>query len=207
MKIHDISRPLNADTPVYKNYDSKRFHHNVVSTFDENRVHESEIKTNLHTGTHVDAPKHMIEDGSALGEYDIRHYIGPCEVYDLTAVDDAIRLKDIENLSFDPERIVLFKTKNSFDKDFNFKFVYVEEDAASHLVHLGIKTVGLDAMSIERDKPAHEVHDIFLGNGVAIIEDLRLADIEAGRYFLSALPLNIPEAEASPVRAVLLEDI
>lgn len=206
MKIIDISRPLNADTAVYKNYDSKRFHLKAVSVFEDNGVHESDIKTNLHTGTHVDAPKHMVENGGDLDSLDIRHFIGPCEVFDLTHVEDAIRLADIRDLTFDPERIVLFKTKNSYDEAYNFSFVYLEEDAARHLVDLGVKTVGLDAMSIERDKAGHEVHLILLGNGVAIIEDIRLAEVEAGKYFLSALPLRITAAEASPVRAVLIAE-
>lgn len=206
MKLHDISRPLNKDTAVYKNYESKKFHLTTLSTYEEKTVHESEMKTNLHTGTHVDAPKHMIENGRPLGETALEHFIGPCEVFDLSHVDEAIYLKDIKDLAIDPERIVIFKTKNSFEDHFNFKFVYLEEDAAQYLVDLGVKTVGLDAMSIERDKPKHEVHDILLGNGVAIIEDVRLAKVDAGKYFLSALPLNIPEAEASLVRAVLIEE-
>ena len=206
MKIIDISRPLNADTAVYKNYESKRFHLNAVATFPENGAHESEIKTNLHTGTHVDAPKHMVEDGVSLKDMDLSHFMGPAEVFDLTAVDEAIYLKDIKDLAIDPSRIVIFKTKNSFEDHFNFKFVYLEEDAAQYLVDLGVKTVALDAMSIERDKKGHEVHNILLGNGVAIIEDVRLAEVEAGKYFLSALPLHIPDAEASPVRAVLIAE-
>lgn len=206
MKIIDISRPLHAETAVYKNYESKRFHLTAVATFPEKGAHESEMKTNLHTGTHVDAPKHMIENGASLKDVDLSHFMGPAEVYDLTAVDEAIYLRDIEHLTFDPKRIPIFKTKNSFEEDFNFKFVYLEEDAAQHLVDLGVKTVALDAMSIERDKKGHDVHNILLGNGVAIIEDVRLAHVEPGKYFLSALPLNIPEAEASPVRAVLIPE-
>ncbi len=206
MKIIDISRPLNADTAVYKNYDSKRFHLEAVSVFADNGVHESDMKTNLHTGTHVDAPKHMVENGGDLDSLDLAHFIGPCRVFDLTKVTDAIRLDDIRDLDIDPSEIVLFKTRNSFDEGFNFEFVYLEEDAAEYLVDLGVKTVGLDAMSIERAKAGHEVHLILLGNGVAIIEDIRLADVAAGKYFLSALPLRITGAEASPVRAVLIED-
>ncbi len=206
MRIIDISRPLNADMAVYKNYESKHFHLKTLSVYEDNRVHESEMKTNLHTGTHVDAPKHMVRDGGDLDSLDLNHFIGPAEVFDLSHVDEAIRLDDIRDLSFDPKRIVLFKTKNSFEDHYNFGFVYLEEDAAQHLVDLGIKTVGLDAMSIERDKPNHDTHNILLGNGVAIIEDIRLAEVSAGTYFLSALPLRITGAEASPVRAVLLEE-
>ena len=65
--------------------------------------------------------------------------------------------------------------------------------------------MGLDALSVEPlTDPAYPVHHILLGAGVLILEglDLRLAPF--GRATLCCLPLAMPTAEASPVRAVLL---
>lgn len=74
-----------------------------------------------------------------------------------------------------------------------------------YLSEKGIKTVGIDAMSIERDKKEHPSHKIILGTNIGVIEDLYLKNIGQGQYFLSALPLNIRGSEASPIRAVLIE--
>ncbi|MDD1735365.1 MAG: cyclase family protein, partial [Methanothrix sp.] len=48
------------------------------------------------------------------------------------------------------------------------------------------------------------VHHILLGNDVLILEGLDLSRVPEGRYLLLCLPLSIENAEASPVRAVLL---
>ena len=147
----------------------------------------------------------MLKGGDTIEKYDLSKFIGDCKLFDLTDVDEAIRKKDIENLDIQKDDIVIFKTKNSFDQGYNPKFVYIEEDAAMYLSEKGIKTVGIDAMSIERDKKEHPSHKIILGANIGVIEDLYLKNVGQGQYFLSALPLNIRGSEASPIRAVLIE--
>jgi arylformamidase len=44
---------------------------------------------------------------------------------------------------------------------------------------------------------------MLLGNGIYIIEGLRLAHVEPGEYELIALPIKMHNVEAAPVRAVL----
>ncbi len=71
---------------------------------------------------------------------------------------------------------------------------------------VGVKAVGTDYLGIERDQPGHETHRALLSHRVAIIEGLRLADVDAGkRYYLLCLPLKIVGFEAAPARAVLLK--
>lgn len=41
--------------------------------------------------------------------------------------------------------------------------------------------------------------------GAAILENLELAHVPPGLYRLIALPLRVPEADASPARAILME--
>ena len=196
MKIYDISRPLNDETAVYKNNENMIF--KIPS--------KSEMKTNFHIGTHVDAPYHMQENGKKMVEMDLKLYYGPSTVYDLTELEDAINRSDLEKLELQPDDIVLFKTRNSYDDAWNPKFVYLAPDAARYLAEIGVRSVALDAMSIERNTEDHETHHILFDAGIGLIEDVRLADVPAGRYTLSALPLAMTEAEASPTRAILIEE-
>lgn len=185
----------------------KKIKRTIVSDYEKGHYYESRLDTDMHCGTHIDAPLHMIENGSTIDKYDISLFIGKCKVFDLTNVKEFIKKEDISNLDIQKDDIIIFKTTNSYDKEFNPKFVYIEEDAASYLVEKGIKTIGIDAMSIERGKEGHPTHKIILGANIGVIEDLALADIKEGHYFLSALPLNIKDSEASPIRAVLIEDM
>ncbi|EFM38839.1 putative cyclase [[Eubacterium] yurii subsp. margaretiae ATCC 43715] len=205
MKIHDVTRLISEDMTVYKDRESKKIKRTVVADYEKADYYESRMDMDMHCGTHIDAPLHMIKGGDTIEKYDLSKFIGDCKLFDLTDVDEAIRKKDIENLDIQKDDIVIFKTKNSFDQGYNPKFVYIEEDAALYLSEKGIKTVGIDAMSIERDKKEHPSHKIILGTNIGVIEDLYLKNIGQGQYFLSALPLNIRGSEASPIRAVLIE--
>lgn len=205
MKIHDVTRLISEDMTVYKDRESKKIKRTVVADYEKADYYESRMDMDMHCGTHIDAPLHMLKGGDTIEKYDLSKFIGDCKVFDLTDVDEAIRKKDIENLDIQKDDIVIFKTKNSFDQGYNPKFVYIEEDAALYLSEKGIKTVGIDAMSIERDKKEHPSHKIILGANIGVIEDLYLKNVGQGQYFLSALPLNIRGSEASPIRAVLIE--
>ena len=205
MKIHDVTRMISEDMTVYKDRESKKIKRTIVADYEKADYYESRMDMDMHCGTHIDAPLHMLKGGDTIEKYDLSKFIGDCKVFDLTDVDEAIRKKDIENLDIQKDDIIIFKTKNSFDKGYNTKFVYIEEDAALYLSEKGIKTVGIDAMSIERDKKEHPSHKIILGANIGVIEDLYLKNVGQGQYFLSALPLNIRGSEASPIRAVLIE--
>ena len=206
MRIIDISKEIHENMTVYKNRETKRIKRTIVANHKDNHFHESRIDTDLHCGSHSDAPLHMIDAGAAIDSVDLDKYIGKCKVYDLTFVDKFIHKKDIEKLDIKAGDRIIFKTRNSYDTEYNTEFVYIEEDAAEYLAEKGIICIGIDAMSVERDKAGHPTHKIILSAGIAILEDLDLKNVEEGNYFLSALPLKIRGAEASPVRAVLIEE-
>ena len=48
-------------------------------------------------------------------------------------------------------------------------------------------------------------HQAFFQNDISILEGLVLDEIKSGLYVLVAFPLKMAGAEASPVRAVLLD--
>lgn len=84
--------------------------------------------------------------------------------------------------------------------------MYLDASAAEYLKSAGITGVGIDALGIERAQPGHETHKTLLGAGIIILEGLRLADVNEGTYRLAALPLRLKGTEASPARAILIEE-
>ena len=206
MKIYDVTKLVHEDMVVYKDKQEKKIKRTIVSSYDVGDYYESRLDIDMHCGTHVDAPLHMLKSGDGIEKYELSKFIGKCKLYDLTHIDEYITRKDIEFLDINQDEIIIFKTKNSYDSKYNPKFVYIEEDAANYLVEKKIKTIGIDAMSIERDKKDHPAHKIILGAGIGVIEDMMLKDVSQGEYFLSALPLNIKNADASPIRAVLIDE-
>ncbi len=165
------------------------------------------LSLGAHTGTHVDAPAHFIDGGPTLEQVPLDRMVGPAQVLDLRglAAIDAAALRRHQIGAGD---IVLFRTDNSerwkkpgFQRD----FTYVTLDAAEHLVERGVKTIGMDYLSIEQfGSKTFPVHKLLLGRGILIIEGLDLGEIAAGPYLLSCLPLKLEGVDGAPARAVLM---
>ena len=205
LKIHDISTLIHEDMIVYKNKKEKRPVITVVNDYLNSKSYESRALLDMHVGTHMDAPLHMIENGSTIDNQDLYKCVTECKVFDLSHVDEKILLKDIEKFQINENDFIIFKTKNSFAKEFDFKFVFISTEVAEFLSSKKIKGIGIDALSVERDQPEHETHDALLKNDIAVLEGLSLKDVNEGEYFLVALPLKIKGAEGAPARAILIE--
>jgi arylformamidase len=202
MKVYDVSSPIYTGMPVYKNKPEKQ---PKQTTNTNGYVTETRLELDVHTGTHVDAPLHMVVEGETIETLPLDKLVGPCKVFDLTGVEDRITVKDIEGLDIQKDDFLLFKTKNSFDEEFNFDFVFVAEDAAAYLAEIGVSGVGVDALGIERSQEGHPTHKTLFANGVIIIEGLRLKDIAEGEYIMCAAPLKLSGVDASPARIVLMD--
>ncbi|MGD6991246.1 cyclase family protein [Sutcliffiella horikoshii] len=202
MKVYDVSSPIYTGMPVYKNKPEKQ---PKQTTNTNGYVTETRLELDVHTGTHVDAPLHMVVDGETIETLPLDKLVGPCKVFDLTGVEDRITVKDIEGFNIQKDDFLLFKTKNSFDEEFNFDFVFVAEDAAAYLAEIGVSGVGVDALGIERSQEGHPTHKTLFANGVIIIEGLRLKDIAEGEYIMCAAPLKLSGVDASPARIVLMD--
>lgn len=206
MKIFDVSMNIYHDMPVYKNKDGKRPELIITQDFQNGDVHESRINMDMHTGTHIDAPLHMIKDGDTIANVDLNKVITKCKVFDLSYISDKITSDSLLDKDICKGDFIIFKTRNSYTEDFDFEFVYLEKSGAEYLKKKGIIGVGIDALGIERSQPGHETHKILLESGIVILEGLRLKDIDEGEYFLYAAPLKINGAEAAPSRALLIKE-
>lgn len=206
MKIYDISMTISDNMTVYKNKDEKKPKYKVLQDFTNSTAYESSIEMGMHTGTHMDAPLHMIENGSTIDNTPLSSTVGKCKVLDLTNVEDKITREDLIQKNISRDDFVLLKTKNSYVENFDFNFVFLEKGAAEYLKEKQIKGVGTDALGIERSQSGHETHKILLSSGIVILEGLRLKEVQQGEYFIYASPLKIKGAEAAPVRAVLIKD-
>ena len=131
--------------------------------------------------------------------------MGQCVVLDFTKTKNSITKKNFKNAKINKNDIVLLKTKNKPDKNFNFNFTYLEKSGAEFLASKKIKAVGIDNLGIERSQPNHPTHKILLSKNILIFEGLYLSKVKQGRYFFYGLPLKIRRGDGSPVRAILIE--
>ncbi|MAG92054.1 cyclase [Candidatus Woesearchaeota archaeon] len=203
MKIYDLSPEISEQMAVYKNKSEKRPKIKVTRTLKEG-TNESKLDIELHTGSHVDAPYHTLKFGNTIEKLSLDKFMGNSIVLDLTKVKDSIRQSNLSKLRIKKNDIVLLKTKNNPDKNFNPDFTYLHKSGAAYLASKKIKAVGIDSLGIERNDPSHETHNILLRKNIPIFEGLDLSKVKQGNYFFHGLPLKIKNGDASPVRAVLV---
>ncbi len=203
-EIIDISMEISEDMMVYKNREENRPSIRITRDFEKSTAFETEVTMGMHTGTHLDMPLHMIPEGETLDNLQLKQVVTPCRVLDLTEVEGGISDQDLKNKEIPEGKFILLKTRNSDQDFFDFSFVYLAASGAVWLNNLGVTGVGIDALGIERDQPERETHKTLLGNGILIIEGLRLSEVVEGEYLLVAAPLKIKGAEAAPVRAFLM---
>ncbi|MDN5347415.1 MAG: arylformamidase [Clostridia bacterium] len=202
--LYDVSMPIYPGMPVYKNRPEKQPRFEVARDYDRG-LRETKITLDAHTGTHIDAPLHISKSGRGVDGLDLQGLIGPCRVLDLTHVDEKIEPAHLSEVDVQPGDFILFKTKNSWQEEFNFQFIYLTKEAAQYLAEKGVRGIGIDALGIERDQPDYGTHGALLERGVVIIEGLRLKEVNAGRYYLIAAPLPLVGVEAAPARVVLVK--
>ena len=207
--IYDISVPITTRMPVWPSDPQVNLAPTSHLARDKSHtVRVTRIEMGSHTGTHIDTPWHMVEDGRRLNQIPIETLIGPAIVLEIPNVP-SIGRANLEKLHFDGIQRVLFKTDNSRhwkDEKFYEQFVYLEPEAAELLVERGVTLVGIDYLSIDKFKSEkHPTHFVLLRRNVAIIEGLNLSQIKAGRYHMTALPLNLQDVDGAPTRVILTD--
>lgn len=202
-KSYDITRRTSPDMLVYSGDPKPVFE--AFHTIQENGVNISRLTIGSHTGTHIDAPYHFLSTGNPVDKEPIDKFIGEAVILDLSSKARGIRAEDLDRNNLRAGDILLIYTGTGEQQR---NFAYLELDAAKWIVDHGIKSVGIDTLSIEKfgshDAP---VHKLLLGHGIGIIENLgpELLKCANKRMFLVCLFLPLVGLDGSPARAVLFE--
>ncbi len=198
MAIIDITPKIQAASPVYPGDAALSIE--VTATFPA-RV--SAFRMSPHLGAHVDAPLHLNAPGD-VSQIVLFRLVGECRILHCEGLR-AIEPDDIpDNLA---TQRVLIKTGFLMPDQWTDDFAYLTKEAVEKLVRLGVDVVGIDTPSI--DKATSETlpaHTVAIDNGMLILENLALSEAHKDVYTLVALPLKIEGLEASPVRAILIDE-
>lgn len=205
MKIHDISPLISPRLAVWPG-DVPFKRRVAVSMAQGANLDLSSMTATLHLGAHADAPSHYSANGAAMGAVDLAPYYGSCQVMHLeVARGERILPRHLRAEIAAPR--VLFHTGTFPDPEaWNTDFASLSPELIEHLHAQGVVLVGLDTPSVDPfESKALESHQALARVGMRNLEGLVLNAVPAGLYTLAALPLKLEGADASPVRAVLIE--
>ena len=174
----------------------------------------TQIAMSGHAGTHVEAPLHAVEDGSAVGELPVEHFFGEAAILDLSDVpwsapfDQAcleeaaqpaggIRSDDIVFIHFDWDR----RSAQGGHPP------YPTSAAVGWLADRGIKLLGIDSPGLELPGNRALVnHHILFDRGIPLIESLANLDrLKAPRVYVFAVPLPAYGTDSIPLRVLAFE--
>ena len=168
----------------------------VMSIPDGDICNLTEIKMCAHNGTHVDAPFHFIDGGRTIDQMGLDPYVGICYVArhtgDVTAAD-ARNIMEKAKAADAAERILIAGKAT------------VTAEAAKVFAEAGIKLLGNESQTVGPEDAPKEVHLILLGAEVVLLEGVVLKNVDEGRYFLCAAPLNLGGSDGAPCRAYLMK--
>ncbi len=165
-----------------------------------------------HSGTHVDAPAYVLEDGAALADLPLCRFAGAGVVLDVRgrdglAVTAADILPHLVWLRAQQPAFALLLTGDGArfgDPGYYTQGAHLTPGAALLLAGQGLSGVGLDAGSADpleaHGLPAHRA---LLSAGLVIVENLRgLEQLPPAGFVFVCLP--VLGADGSPVRAAAM---
>jgi kynurenine formamidase len=216
MERYDLSQPLETGMPVYPGTPPVSVEQRA--TIEDVGARITHLDIGSHTGTHIDAPSHILPDGATLDAYDLSSFVFETRLADCREKGDreAITRADLPAVEESVEMLVL---RTGWDEHWGTDryrdHPYLDAGAAAWCADRGL-AVGIDAFSpdptpsVDRDRHGadeppdgkYPVHDAVLGAELRIIENLTNIEHLPERFTLEAYPLSVPGCDGSPIRAV-----
>ena len=170
-----------------------------------------------HTGTHLDAPYHFLENGLKIHEINPKRLIREAIlIRSRKKANQSITKNDIQKFEKKYGKIpnnstVVFWTgwqKTLHNDSYFNENPGLSEAAAKYLVSKKTNLVGIDSPSIDfKGSQRFSVHRIFSKNNILIVENLsNLEKIQSSKFYFVVLPLKLKGATGSPVRAIAFVD-
>lgn len=210
-RLYDISVTLHGDTPPWPG-DTPFSCEWPWLIAKGASVNVSSLTSSPHVGTHADAPLHVRNGWPGAQELDLDAFCGPAVVFDGVEGDGEISVKQLTRvLGREPgdvvaqtPRLLLRTGRTIADGAFPDSWPVLTEECARTLLGFGLRLFGTDAPSVDlKESRDLAVHSMLFSGNAAILENLDLRRVPAGRYELFAFPLKLLGTDAAPVRAVL----
>lgn len=207
MRIMDLSHVISESTPAYPGTVPARL--TPANTIEKDGFRETLLQIYSHTGTHMDAPAHMLSNGMRLDEMPVERFVGRAYVFDCSAIEPggeipaaalrAVQLAGVDFLLLSSGYEEKWESQAYFDA-----FPVLSREALEYLLTFPIRGIGADMMSVDpMDGSSFPNHIRLFEKGLCIVENLcNLIPLRGRTVGFAALPLHYRGADGAPVRAL-----
>lgn len=206
MTYIDLTYPMHNGMPVYPGTTPPEFTN--AFTIANDGFAEKILSMLSHTGTHMDAPAHIIPNAKTLDQFPVSHFTGTARILDVASfagkeIPDTILTDEILHQT---DYLLLRSGWNTHwgDDAYMDGFPVMSEAFAAMVAASAIRGVGLDMISVDPVGSTElPIHHVLLGAGKVIIENLANLDpLPLTPFRFTALPLALVDADGSSVRAM-----
>lgn len=209
-KIIDLTHLIVEPMPVYPGTEQPQLY--KACTLEDHGFRETKLSFYSHTGTHMDAPAHMLAHGKTLDEFTLDKFVGEAVLLDFKNKQRKyIEIKDLEPFKeglVEADFLIINTGWSSYWGKIEYfsDFPALSSEAAQWLKQFNLKGVGIDTISIDsKESGEYKVHKIFFNAGMVIVENLtNLEKIKSREFIFSAMPLKYIKADGAPVRAAAI---
>lgn len=216
----DLTHSLSADVPHWGVDVGFKYKARLIQTAESKsdvkfRVQRLEMAAGI--GTHMDAPSHCFENAPAIDEIPLQSLITTCRVIDVSnKADDQYSVTENDVRCFEEKYGII--PKNAFviihtgwdqrwdqpEKYRNEKiFPNISIEAAKLLLSRDIVGLGIDTLSPDAFGSNFPVHQLILGAGKYIIENVANAkQLDPVDSYIFALPMKIAGGTEAPMRLI-----
>lgn len=205
-KIVDLSHPLSNSTLVYPGDPGVN-----IAQFKSIRLNNTAVSSltfGSHSGTHLDAPRHVIENGADLNQIEPMNFFGVGRCLDVRNREQ-ITDRDIP-ANIAAGQAVFFRTGQA--QYWNSEKYYrtrpcLTTEAADALINLGVLAVGVDTPSVDEQGTQKKIiHEKLLAKNILIFENLANLDQlpvnDMFAYF--GAPIPVENGDGAPARVFAL---
>lgn len=212
MRVIDLGWPIQNGMIVFPG--DREPSVELKTTVEADGFRSSMLHTSTHTGTHMDAPAHMVADGKFMDELPNETFFGFAQVVDARAcagrkievADIKKSVDDVRNVDF-----LLFDTgwnEKWGKEEYLYDFPILSEDAAKWIAAQQLKGIGFDTISIDPvDSMDNPIHKIIFAKNMVVIENLHnLEKVGEKPFCFVALPISLKHQDGGPTRAMAVLD-
>jgi len=202
MKLVDLTHIITEGMPVYPGTEPPILA--PANTIPADGFREKKITMYSHTGTHMDAPAHLVPGGATLDQLPLETYYGRACVLDFPTKNEPLLLHEKSIIGNDFLLLRCGWDNKWGTGEYFTGYPTLDAETASWLTSLGLKGIAVDVISVDPvDSSDLPIHRIMLTAGIVIIENLKNLSLLPGNPFrFFCFPLRFHDADGSPVRAV-----
>ncbi len=179
-----------------------------INSYISDGFNQKKINIFTHTGTHIDYPLHLSENGKNSDDYCVNQYVGAGYVIDCQNKQQKEILQECQNMIGQVD-FLLFNfgwDKVWGQKEYVDSYPFLDDCVIDLIINSNLKGIGIDTINLDKKNDfSLKNHKKILNKDMIIVENLTNLDKCHRKVFdFVCLPLKLEKSDGAPCRAIAI---